>query len=247
MKRNWDEDELLEHFGIVPIERKLIGNKTGASRLGFAVLLKYSQREARFPTKKQDIPKVVVDYIASQLGMASDLFEEYRWGAEERNFTYHRKQIREFFGFSEWSAKEIDMFKDWLKEQVQFTHDAEYLKKSSIQSLSQMESRTSSPGSLMRMNEAYPHLQEVLSRPINWDLIRQQYEQIIKYATALRLGTASAEAILKRFTRDTQHPTYRALWGHVTKRKKSYVKQEMKNPDSISQGITVLSCQSLLY
>jgi len=61
------------------------------------------------------------------------------------------------------------------------------------------------------MNEEYPHLQPVLSRPINWDLIRQQYEQIIKFATALRLGTASAEAILKRFTRDTKHPTYLAL------------------------------------
>ncbi len=61
------------------------------------------------------------------------------------------------------------------------------------------------------MNEAYPHLQPVLSKPINWDLIRQQYDQIVKYATALRLGTASAEAILKRFTRDIQHPTYRAI------------------------------------
>jgi len=60
-------------------------------------------------------------------------------------------------------------------------------------------------------NEEYPHLQPVLSRPINWELIRQQYEQIIKFATALRLGTASAEAILKRFTRDTKHPTYLAL------------------------------------
>lgn len=47
------------------------------------------------------------------------------------------------------------------------------------------------------MNEEYPHLQPVLSRPINWDLIRQQYEQIIKFATAPRLGTASAEAIFK--------------------------------------------------
>lgn len=61
------------------------------------------------------------------------------------------------------------------------------------------------------MNEEYPNLQPVLSRPINWDLIRQQYEQIINFATALRLGTASAESILKRFTRDTKHPTYQAL------------------------------------
>lgn len=67
MKRNWNEDELLEHFVVVPIERKLIGNKTGASRLGFAMLLKYFQQEARFPSKKQDIPKVVVEFIAHQL------------------------------------------------------------------------------------------------------------------------------------------------------------------------------------
>ncbi|MCZ0845378.1 DUF4158 domain-containing protein, partial [Brevibacillus laterosporus] len=41
-----------------------MGNKTGPSRLGFAVLLKYFQQEARFPTKKQDIPKVIVDFVA---------------------------------------------------------------------------------------------------------------------------------------------------------------------------------------
>ena len=42
--------------------------------------------------------------------------------------------------------------------------------------------------------------------------IRQQYDEIIKHVTALRLGTADAEAILRRFTRtNVQHPTYRAL------------------------------------
>nr|WP_261978656.1 DUF4158 domain-containing protein [Bacillus cereus] len=43
MKKNWIEDELLEHFILVDIEHKLIGNKKGASRLGFTVLLKYFQ------------------------------------------------------------------------------------------------------------------------------------------------------------------------------------------------------------
>ena len=61
-------------------------------------------------------------------------------------------------------------------------------------------------------SDAYPNLQPVLSRTINWDLIRQQYDQIIKYTTALRLGTAEPEAILRRFTRtNVQHPTYQAL------------------------------------
>ena len=58
----------------------------------------------------------------------------------------------------------------------------------------------------------YPNLQPVLSRPINWTLIEQQYDEMVKFATALRLGTADAESILRRFTQaNVQHPTYRAL------------------------------------
>ncbi|WP_165000482.1 Tn3 family transposase, partial [Anaerophilus nitritogenes] len=62
------------------------------------------------------------------------------------------------------------------------------------------------------MGDVFQNLKPILTRPINWDLIRQQYDQMIKYATALRLGTAETEAILKRFTRNNlKHPTYLAL------------------------------------
>nr|MDQ3316412.1 Tn3 family transposase [Actinomycetota bacterium] len=58
----------------------------------------------------------------------------------------------------------------------------------------------------------WPHLERVLTRPIRWDLIAQQYDQIVKYATALRLGTAEAEQVLRRFTRGgPKHPTYQAI------------------------------------
>jgi TnpA family transposase len=58
----------------------------------------------------------------------------------------------------------------------------------------------------------HPHLEDVLTRPIKWDLIAQQYDQLVKYATALRLGTAEAEQVLRRFTRGgPKHPTYQAL------------------------------------
>jgi TnpA family transposase len=60
--------------------------------------------------------------------------------------------------------------------------------------------------------DAYPNLQPILTQPLNWGLIRQHYDDMIKYATALRLGTAEPESILRRFTRNNvQHPTYRAL------------------------------------
>jgi TnpA family transposase len=45
----------------------------------------------------------------------------------------------------------------------------------------------------------------VLTKPIDWELVRQQYDQMVKYTTALRLGTAETEAILRRFTRDNIH------------------------------------------
>ena len=58
----------------------------------------------------------------------------------------------------------------------------------------------------------YPNLQAILTRPINWDLIRKHYDEMIKYATALRLGTAQPEDILRRFTpNNLHHPTYQAL------------------------------------
>jgi TnpA family transposase len=60
--------------------------------------------------------------------------------------------------------------------------------------------------------QAYPSLQPVLTRPIDWELIRKYYDEIIKYTTALRLGTADAEAILSRFMRNgVKHPAYQAV------------------------------------
>ena len=60
--------------------------------------------------------------------------------------------------------------------------------------------------------DAYRNLQAVLTKPIQWVLIRQQFDQMVKYATAVRLGTAETEAILRRFTRNNvQHPTYKAF------------------------------------
>lgn len=57
----------------------------------------------------------------------------------------------------------------------------------------------------------YPLLAPALARPIRWDLIARQYDQMVKYATAIRTGTATTEAILRRFTRNASHPTYAAM------------------------------------
>lgn len=59
----------------------------------------------------------------------------------------------------------------------------------------------------------YPHLEGVFyTSAINWNLIEQQYDEVIKLAVALLKRTAEPEAILRRFTRNqTRHPAYAAL------------------------------------
>lgn len=62
------------------------------------------------------------------------------------------------------------------------------------------------------MTNTFPHLAGVLGRPIRWDLIAPQYDEMVKHAVALKLGTATPEALLKRFNSyNVTHPTYRAL------------------------------------
>lgn len=58
---------------------------------------------------------------------------------------------------------------------------------------------------------AWPGLEPVLTRPIRWELIERNYDMLIKYATAIRVGTASTETILRRFTRNATHPVYQAM------------------------------------
>ena len=64
----------------------------------------------------------------------------------------------------------------------------------------------------------YPNLRPVLTRPIDWGLIRREYDRMARYAAALKSGTADAESILRRFSRGApggkgspMHPTYKAL------------------------------------
>ena len=57
--------------------------------------------------------------------------------------------------------------------------------------------------------EDYRNLGCILTRPIDWALIEQQYDEMVRYATAMAERTADPEAILRRFTRNNvQHPTY---------------------------------------
>lgn len=112
MKRTWDIEELVEHFTLVSADFGLLGNKTGVTRLGFALLLKCFQYEGHFPAAKQDIPRVIVDYVANQLRLEASLYAQYDWTG--RTITNHRTQIRDHFGFRDATSADFDEMTAWL-------------------------------------------------------------------------------------------------------------------------------------
>ncbi|MFD9574560.1 Tn3 family transposase [Streptomyces sp. NPDC059982] len=91
--------------------------------------------------------------------------------------------------------------------------------------------------------DAYPQLTPALTRPIRWELIAQQYDQMIKYATAIRTRTASTEAILRRFTRNASHPTYAAMLEVGRAQKTIFVARYLRLRDlqrEIEEGLNVM-------
>jgi Domain of unknown function (DUF4158) len=60
MHRDWEPEGLIASWTLLEDDRAVLRNKSGANRLGFAVLLKYFEIEARFPTTLQDVPDVAV-------------------------------------------------------------------------------------------------------------------------------------------------------------------------------------------
>jgi TnpA family transposase/DNA replication initiation complex subunit (GINS family) len=61
-------------------------------------------------------------------------------------------------------------------------------------------------------HSVYNNIAEVMGKPINWQLITEYYEEIIRYLAALKTGTAEVEVILKRLmAENSQNPVYRAL------------------------------------
>src|SRR6266581_142223 len=94
MKRQWANEELVEHWSLDVEDRTLLGNKTGATRLGFAVLLKFFRQEGRFPQYKHEVPGIVITNLATQVGVAPEAYLQY---AEElRQFYQVGWQTRNF-------------------------------------------------------------------------------------------------------------------------------------------------------
>ncbi len=83
MKQLWAPQELIDHWMLTEVETAFV-NKfyTDSNKLGCALLLKYFQREGKFPQRKQDIPRAIIEHVASQLHLEPTILDYYRWKKE---------------------------------------------------------------------------------------------------------------------------------------------------------------------
>lgn len=129
---------------------------SGSNRLGFALLLKFFQIEARFPISKQEIPKSVVSYIAKQVDVSPRAIKEYSFSG--RTIERHRSQIRQFFGFRETTVEDAFELTKWLQEKVlAYDRQESHLQAAAYQRLRELKVEPPSPDRMERLIRSAVH------------------------------------------------------------------------------------------
>ena len=156
MKRDWHPEELIEHWSLTPGEKQQALSKREPSRLGFAVLLKYFQHQGRFPKSAREVPKPVVDYLASQLGVAPAAWQGYDW--QGRTIKYHRDEIRKLLGFREATVADGQELINWLCDQcLPHTRRFEHIESAAYERLRALRIEPPTPERLARLLRSALH------------------------------------------------------------------------------------------
>jgi len=109
-------DELVEHWTVLEDEQQLVAGKRGATRLGFALLLKFYTRSGRFPRGRSELPQEAVDFVARQMHVSAGDLGFYEWSGS--TIEYHRAQIRQHLGYRECGVADAERLTAWLAEHV---------------------------------------------------------------------------------------------------------------------------------
>ncbi|WP_327099500.1 DUF4158 domain-containing protein [Nocardia vinacea] len=116
MRQEWSAEDLIGSWTLIGGDWQLVKNKAGATRLGFGLLLKFFELEARFPRGPEEVPAAAVAYMSEQLKVDPAEFDAFPWSG--RSAKYHREQIRAAFGFREFNVGDEAKLTGWLAAEV---------------------------------------------------------------------------------------------------------------------------------
>jgi len=116
MARELGVDDVVDHFTLVGDELDQLRNKSGATRLGFAVLLKFLLWRGRFLRGLHEVPDDAVAHLARQVRVPAA--ELGSFDLASRTAKRHRTEIRAYTGFRECSVADAEALAGWLAEHV---------------------------------------------------------------------------------------------------------------------------------
>ncbi|WP_433258614.1 DUF4158 domain-containing protein [Streptosporangium sp. CA-135522] len=93
-----------------------MSGRRGATKLGFALLLRFCAVHGRFPTGPSEIPDQAAAYVARLVDVPGSELGLYEW--DGRTIKAHRVDIRKYFGFRECSVADAEKAAQWLAVQV---------------------------------------------------------------------------------------------------------------------------------
>lgn len=111
MRQEWEPEDLIEVWTLLEEDQERLRNKLGGNRLGFALLLKFFEVEARFLENAGEIPEPAVSYVAQQVKVAAKEWAAYDWSG--RAIKRHRVEMRGAFGFRECTEEDQAQLAKW--------------------------------------------------------------------------------------------------------------------------------------
>ncbi|WP_338145719.1 Tn3 family transposase [Streptomyces scabichelini] len=116
MRQDWEPEDLIEVWTLLEDDTRKLRNKSGANRLGFAMLLKFFEVEARFPESAKEVPADAVAYVAQQVKVPEQEWAAYDWQGDR--IKRHRKEIRTAFGFRAGTEEDQERLAEWLAAEL---------------------------------------------------------------------------------------------------------------------------------
>ncbi|MEV0300167.1 DUF4158 domain-containing protein [Streptomyces prasinus] len=116
MRQDWEPEDLIEVWTLLEDDMKRVRNKSGATRLGFALLLKFFEVEARFPESAREVPAAAVEYVAQQVRVPARAWADYDW--QSKAIQRHRGEIRAAYGFRANTEEDQDRLAAWLATEL---------------------------------------------------------------------------------------------------------------------------------
>lgn len=108
-----EERDILRHFTLDSNDLALIARRRGGhNRLGFAVLLCYLRFPGRVLAPGETPPMELLDYVASQLGIAPSGFAKYALRDQTRRA--HLAELQEVFGYRQFTGELDQELRAWL-------------------------------------------------------------------------------------------------------------------------------------